>query len=109
MGHVYVDQIGQEKAEVGHAGVVLQGHAVHVLAKAGEVVALRKEVDQFVERLSLLSGQIGPRLVQAEQGRGLECGEDGELRVQVVQLVELLGHLDEVRHRLGPQLHGFRS
>ncbi|CAM6054856.1 unnamed protein product [Sphagnum tenellum] len=100
VGHVDVDEIREVKAKVGDAGLILERDAVHVLSEAREVVPLRKEIGQLVERLLILARQMGPGLAEAEDGGALQGGQNGELRVQVLQVVQSLGHPDEVRHHL---------
>ena len=49
MRHVDVDEVGEIEAEVGGAGHVLHGDAVHVVAQSREVLRLREQLGQLVE------------------------------------------------------------
>ena len=55
--HVDVDEVGEIEAEVGGAGHVLHGDAVHVVAQSREVLRLREQLGQLVKGALVL--QIG--------------------------------------------------
>ena len=103
MGDVDVYEVGEEEAETGYARQL----AVHVyVAYLALVVArVEHEVGEAVElgRVALRH-VLRPRLLEPEDGRRLERHHNGHERVERVELVETLGHLDEVREHLAALL-----
>ena len=49
----------------------------------------------MLQGVEFLSVDLGPRLPESEDRRQIESGEDGHERVEVADVVALLGHVNE--------------
>ncbi len=99
VGDVDVDEVGEKEAEEGDTGQL--GVHVRVADLALVVVGVEHEVGEALELGEVAAVHVlGPGLAQAVDGLGAQGHHDGHERVEGVELVEALGHLDEVGDHL---------
>ena len=69
-----------------------------MIPQPAPIVPITEQLPQLVKGLLGVAAEQAPGLAEPVDGGGLESAQHRELAVKVVQLVELLGQLDEVGH-----------